>query len=77
MGRNSNESHDRWQRKAYDSILIKVRKEKQYPVILDIAATKHGISRTQYIINAIDRQLQLDGITVDSLPDQAESVKHD
>ena len=77
MGRNSNESHDRYVKKAYDRILIKVRKEKQYPIILDIAATKHGISRTQYIITAIDTQLQKDGITAESLPDRAESVKHD
>lgn len=79
MGRNSNKSHDRWQRENYDSILIKVRKDKQYPIILDIAAKKHGTSRTQYIINAIDKQLQIDGITVDSLPspDRAESVKQD
>lgn len=79
MGRNSNESHDRWQRENYDSILIKVRKNKQYPIILDIAATKYGISRTQYIINAIDRQLEHDGITADNLqpPDQADEVKHD
>lgn len=68
MGRNSNKSHDRYQKANYDSILIKVRKEKQFPAILEKAAQLHNISRTRYIIAAIETALQRDGVTLDSLP---------
>jgi hypothetical protein len=68
-----------YHKQMYDRLCYMSRKVDRYPERIRTAARIYNISPTQYALKAIDKQLQLDGITVDSLPDraEAESVKHD
>lgn len=61
----------------YDRLCYKTRKTERLPERIRIAAELHSISPAKYAIQAIETALQLDGITVESLPDRTESVKHD
>ena len=54
--------------KAYEQIKINSRKENRIGDLLDIACSKTGLSKAQYILNAIKTQLEKDGINADMLP---------
>ena len=54
----------------YDQIKIQSRKEYRLRELIAIAADRRGISSAQYITEAIQLQLDHDGITPDMLPEQ-------
>ena len=62
---------------TYEQIKVDSRKENRLRERIEIASKKHGIKSRQYIIEALEKAVQADGITIDSLPDRAESVKQD
>lgn len=59
----------KYNRKAYESISIRVPKSLCLNNILTVAAQKAGKSKAQYIYDAIETQLHYDGITIDCLVD--------
>lgn len=54
----------------YEQIKIQSRNEYRLREQIALAANGKGISSAQYIINAIQVQLDLDGISIEDLPDQ-------
>lgn len=64
------EANARYNAKTYEQIKIQIRKELRMQELLEIACTQTGKSKAQYITEAIQTQLDRDGITPDVLPDQ-------
>lgn len=68
MAKNSQariDANTRYNKKAYDSISIRVQKHVGLPAIIEEAAQKAGTSKAAYIQAAITEKLQRDGISVD------------
>ena len=65
--------------KRYDTVSVQIPKHERIKERIAAAAHKQHTTQARYIKQAIENALQLDGITVDSLPDRAkaEQVKHD
>ena len=64
-------------KKTYEQINLLSRREDRLKELIAYAAKRKGTTSQRYMKQAIKAQLQLDGVTVDSLPDRAESVKQD
>lgn len=54
-----------WHRANYDNINFAMPKTMNLPKTLDIASQKAGISKAEYIRQAIIKQLKLDGFDVE------------
>ena len=65
--------------KRYDTVSVQIPKHERIKERIAQAAKQKHITQARYIKQAIETQLQLDGITAESLPDRAEAeqVKHD
>ena len=63
--------------KKYDQINVRASKEERIIERVQIAAIKHNETSAKYIRRAIIEALEHDNVTVDSLPDRAETVKQD
>lgn len=61
MGKTSSEVKDRYNRKAYDEIKLRVYKGRKD--IIQAAAERAGLSLSAYIVKAIDRQMSEDGFS--------------
>ena len=72
-----------WNKSNYDTVSVQIPKHERIKERIAQAAKQKHITQARYIKQAIDNALQLDGMTVDSLPTpppdraEAESVKHD
>lgn len=66
-----------WNQSNYDTVSVQIPKHERIKERIAIASKQAHITQAKYIKQAIETALQLDGITVDSLPDRAESVKQD
>lgn len=61
MGKTSSEVKDRYNRKAYDEIKLRVHKGRKAD--LQAAADKAGLSLSAYIVKAVERQMSNDGFS--------------
>lgn len=61
MGKTSSEVKDRYNRKAYDTIMLRVSKGRK--AIIQAAAERAGLSLNAYIVKAIERQMGNDGFS--------------
>lgn len=61
MGKTSSEAKDRYNRKAYDEIKLRVYKGRKAD--LQAAADKAGLSLSAYIVKAVERQMSDDGFS--------------
>lgn len=61
MGKTSSEVKDRYNRKSYDSIMLRVYKGRKADI--QAAAERAGLSLSAYIVKAIDRQMSEDGFS--------------
>lgn len=61
MGKTSSEVKDRYNRKAYDEIKLRVYKGRKAD--LQAAADKAGLSLSAYIVKAVERQMSEDGFS--------------
>ncbi len=61
MGKTSSEVKDRYNKKAYDTIMLRVYKGRKD--IIQAAAERAGLSLSAYIVKAIDRQMSDDGFS--------------
>lgn len=61
MGKTSSEVKDRYNRKAYDEIKLRVYKGRKAD--LRAAADKAGLSLSAYIVKAVERQMSDDGFS--------------
>ena len=61
MGKTSSEVKDRYNRKAYDEIKLRVYKGRK--AYLQAAADKAGLSLSAYIVKAVERQMSADGFS--------------
>lgn len=61
MGKTSSEVKDRYNRKAYDRIMLRVYKGSKDDI--QAAAERAGLSLNAYIVKAIERQMSEDGFT--------------
>lgn len=61
MGKTSSEVKDRYNRKAYDTIMLRMYKGRKEDV--QAAAERAGLSLNAYIIKAIERQMSNDGFS--------------
>lgn len=52
---------------TYEQIKVDSRKENRLRERIDIAAKKHGVKSRQYIIETLEKAVQADGITIESL----------
>lgn len=59
-----------YNKNAYDQIKFVSRKEDKLKDRIEAAANIHGVTASKYMIQAIEKQLQADGITPDMLPEQ-------
>lgn len=70
----STEAHKRAsiksRKKIYDSITFISRRDDKLREQINYASCMKNKSKNQYIIDAINTQLELDGISIDSLPDK-------
>lgn len=67
MAKNSQariNANSRYNKKAYDTISIRVQKYIGLPAIIEAASQKAGTSKAGYIFNALVHQLTLDGFSV-------------
>lgn len=55
-----------WNKTNYDTIRTTVSKTMNLPKTLDIASQKAGISKAEYIRQAIIKQLKIDGFDVEA-----------
>ena len=69
--------NNEFNKRNYDQINIRANKEERIIERVQIAAIKHNETSAKYIRRAIIEALERDNVTVDSLPDRAESVKQD
>jgi len=61
VGKTSSEVKDRYNKKAYDTIMLRVYKGRKDDV--QAAAERAGLSLSAYIVKAIDRQMSEDGFS--------------
>lgn len=61
MGKTSSEVKDRYNRKAYDSITLRVYKGRKDEILA--AAQRAGLSLNAYVAQAIERQMSEDGFS--------------
>lgn len=61
MSRTSSEVKDRYNRKAYDDITLRVR--KGHKADMQAAAERAGLSLNAYIVRAVERQMSEDGLS--------------
>lgn len=61
MGKTSSEVKDRYNRKAYDSIMLRVYKGRKDDI--QAAAERAGLSLNAYIVKAIEWQMSNDGFS--------------
>ena len=61
MGKTSSEVKDRYNRKSYDEIKLRVYKGRK--AIIQAAAEKSGLSLSAYIVKAVERQMSEDGFS--------------
>lgn len=61
MGKTSSEVKDRYNKKTYDTIMLRVYKGRKDEV--QAAAERAGLSLNAYIVKAIDRQMNNDGFS--------------
>lgn len=61
MGKTSSEVKDRYNRKAYDEIKLRVYKGRKDDV--QAAAGRVGLSLNAYIVKAVERQMSEDGFS--------------
>ena len=64
---NKNEYSVRYNAKRYEQIKIYSPAKDRIQELLDIACNQAGLSKAQYILNAIKAQLEKDGINADML----------
>lgn len=75
MGRSSEarlRATAKYNSKTYEKVSFDSRKEYRLTELVNYAAKKKGVSKAQYIENAIQSQLAHDGITIDMLPTDIE-----
>lgn len=58
----------KYKKKTYEMIRFDSRKTDRLSELIALAAERRGISRAQYINNAIRVQLKADDISIDDLP---------
>ena len=61
MSKTSSEVRDRYNRKAYDDITLRVRKGRKADI--QAAAERAGMSLNAYIVRAVERQMSEDGLS--------------
>lgn len=61
MGKTSSEVKDRYNRKSYDTIMLRMYKGRKDDV--QAAAERAGLSLNAYIVKAIERQMDNDGFS--------------
>lgn len=61
MGKTSSEVKDRYNKKAYDVVMLRVYKGRKDDV--QAAAARAGLSLNAYIVKAIERQMSEDGFS--------------
>lgn len=61
MGKTSSEVKDRYNKKAYDTIMLRVYKGRK--AAAQAAAARAGLSLNAYIVKAIERQMSEDGFS--------------
>lgn len=61
VGKTSSEVKDRYNKKAYDTIMLRVYKGRKD--IIQAAAERTGLSLNAYIVKAIERQMDNDGFS--------------
>lgn len=61
MGKTSSEVKDRYNKKAYDTIMLRVYKGRKDGI--QEAAERTGLSLNAYIVKAIERQMDNDGFS--------------
>lgn len=61
MGKTSSEVKDRYNKKAYDTIMLRVYKGRKDEV--QAAAKRAGLSLNAYIVKTIERQMDNDGFS--------------
>ena len=61
MGKTSSEVKDRYNKKAYDTIMLRVYKGRKDDI--QEAAERTGLSLNAYIVKAIERQMDNDGFS--------------
>ena len=77
VGRNSEaklRANAKYNKKIYESIGVRSRKENRIGDLLDLASKKTNKTKSVYVIDAIQSQLARDGITIDMLPDASQPV---
>ena len=61
VGKTSSEVKDRYNKKAYDTIMLRVYKGRKDDI--QVAAERTGLSLNAYIVKAIERQMDNDGFS--------------
>ena len=61
MGKTSSEVKDRYNKKTYDTIMLRVYKGRKDAA--QAAAARAGLSLNAYIVKAIERQMSEDGFS--------------
>ena len=61
-------------KKIYDQITMVDRKENRLKELLEVASTKTGLSKNEYMVKSVYTQLTNDGITIDMLPSDGKYV---
>lgn len=59
---------NRYKYKAYDTLQVAIKKEYRINDLVDYAACKTNKSKAQYVLDALKKQLECDGISIDILP---------
>lgn len=59
-------ANKKYMEKAYDQLQFRVRKETHFNERLDIAAKKTNKSKVQYVIDAVEKAMVEDGVTLDN-----------
>ena len=61
MGKTSSEVKDRYNKKTYDTIMLRVYKGRKS--IIQAAAERAGLSLSAYIVKAVERQMSEDSFS--------------
>lgn len=62
------EANKRYNNKTYETISARAIKTERLNDLLDLGATRAGMSKASYILETLRARLQRDGITRDQLP---------
>lgn len=68
------EANRRYDKKTYDMLGFRIRKEERFGELVSLGAKKNNKSRTDYMIDAIRSRLARDEITIDMLPENTKLV---